>query len=88
MYTITTAAGRTHSVTMCGAADGYLHIRLEDGASFAAVVREFSNAENTSAITYHYGEMETRHEGYTGLELVQWEGGKRYHIALAQQGRE
>lgn len=88
MYTITTAAGRTHSVTMCGAADGHLHIRLEDGASFAAVVREFSNAENTSAITYHYGEMETHHEGYTGLELVQWEGGKRYHIALAQQGRE
>lgn len=88
MYTITTAEGKEHSVSMCGAAEGYLHIRIEDGVSFTAVVREFSDEENTSVITYHYGEMETRHEGYTGLELVRWEGEKRYHIALKQQGQE
>ena len=88
MYKITMATGREHSATMCGAAEGYLHIRIEDGASFAAVVREFSNKENTSAITYRYGEMETRHEGFTGLEMVRWEGGKRYHIALKQQAQE
>ena len=67
---------------MCGEADGYLHIRLMDGNSFAAVVKEFSKAENTSVITYHFGEMEKQHEGYTILEMVQWEGGKSYHVTL------
>lgn len=85
MYTITTATGREHPVTMCGAADGRLHIRLEDGYSFTAVVREFSNEENTSIITYHYGEMETRHEDYTALEMVQWESGTCFHITLKRQ---
>lgn len=88
MYTIETAAGRKHDVTMCGEAGGYLHIRLADGSSFAAVVKEFSNAENTSAITYRFGEMEKRHEGYTTLEMVQWEGGKAYHVMLKHQDQE
>lgn len=85
MYSIETASGRAHSVDMCGAADGFLHIVILDGASFAAVVREFGNPENTGRIVYRFGEMETTHEGYTVLTNVKWESGKRYHIILQKQ---
>lgn len=82
MYTIIMASGNQHSVTMCGAADGNLHIRMAEQTTFQAVVEEFANPENTKKITYKYGEMETIHEGYTTLILVRVEGENRFHIAL------
>lgn len=47
MYTIIMASGNQHSVTMCGAADGNLHIRMAEQTTFQAVVEEFANPENT-----------------------------------------
>ena len=88
MRQIETAAGRMHPASMCGAAEGYLHITIEDGASFAAVVREFSDAEKTATITDCFGEMTVTHAGYTSLTVVQWEGGNTYHIILEHGAQE
>ena len=88
MYQIEMASGTFHAVSMCGAADGYLHIRLEDGESFAGIVAEFSDARNTETIIHHFGEMSARHDGYTTLISVQWEGSRRYRVALKNDRKE
>jgi hypothetical protein len=82
MYQIEMANGKKHAVSMCGAADGCLHVNIEDGTSFTGVVREFRNSENTSVIKFLYGEMETIHEGYTVLISIFWDGDGRYNIML------
>jgi hypothetical protein len=85
MRQIEMASGETHEATMCGAADGYLHICISDGSSFAAVVQEFSNEENTSTIIDHFGEMTVTYTGYTFLTIVQLEGENRWHIVLKKE---
>ena len=80
MYEIEMALGNRHAVDMCGAADGFLHIHITDGESFADVVTEFSNQEETQEITYLYGEMLTVHRGYTQLVCAEWNGGTRYRV--------
>lgn len=87
MYQIETASGAVHAVIRCGAAEGYLHIRIVDGESFASVAAEFGDARNTETIIHRFGEMSARHEGYTVLVSVQWEGGSQYHIILMNNGR-
>lgn len=87
MYTVEMASGVTHEATMCGAADGYLVIQICDGESWKAVSVEFSNPANTQRITYHYGEMQTEHNGYTQLTYMRWDGGSKYHIALKEGGQ-
>lgn len=82
MYTVKLASGAVHDASMCGAADGYLVIQIEDGESWKAVSDEFSNPENTQKIIHHYGEMSTEHTGYTQPTFLRWDGGGKYHIAL------
>lgn len=82
MYTIEMASGVVHDTPMCGEADGYLVVQIQDGESWKAVSDEFSNPDNTKKITFHYGEMQTEHIGFTQPTFLRWDGGGKYHIAL------
>ncbi len=82
MYTIEMASGVVHDAPMCGEADGYLVIQIQDGESWKAVSDEFSNPANTRKITFHYGEMQSEHNGFTQPTFLRWDGDGKYHIAL------
>lgn len=86
MYTVKLASGAVHAASMCGEADGYLVIQIQDGESWKAVSDEFATPENTRKITYHYGEMESEYIGFTQPTFLRWDGGGKYHIALKYVG--
>lgn len=88
MYTLELASGTLHEATMCGNADGYLVIGIQDGASWKAVSDEFADPANTRKITYRYGEMKSEYIGYTQPAFMRWDGGGKYHISLKYVAEE
>lgn len=88
MYTIEMASGVVHDAPMCGEADGYLVIQIQDGESWKAISDEFSNPANTRKITFHFGEMKSEHNGFTQPTFLRWDGGGKYHIALKYVGEK
>lgn len=64
-----------------GLAENYLWLWFK-GYTFSEVYSLFSNPEKTASIDYHFGEMNTLHEGYTDLRAISFDSGDFVSVCL------
>ena len=63
--------GREIPVTFCGAALGYLQIRLAEKTTVAEAAVLFDNPDAVRSLTFLYGDNQhAEYEGYTELQSV------------------
>lgn len=67
-----------------GFADGVLWCWLHDGTTLMQAFMAFSNAENTSVITFDYGSVQEVYEGFTQLSYIAVNYNGTVDIALKQ----